>query len=188
MKLELAVLAAFFATSLSADEFHDALAAYHESRLAGFVSDTALVAAINEQNARTMGYTQSEIDDLDTRWRAEIGVSDRPTIDSVVENGLAGYLRDVVDGADGAITEIFVMDARGLNVAASAPTSDYWQGDEDKHSMTYGAGAGAVHISEIEFDESSQTYQGQVSMTVVDPATGQAIGAVTFGIDPEAVM
>ena len=89
------------------------------------------------------------------------------------------------DGAVGLFTEIFAMDDKGLNVAASDVTSDYWQGDEAKWKSTYAVGAGAVHISEVEFDESSQSYQAQVSVTVVDPDSGAPIGALTVGVNVE---
>jgi len=85
------------------------------------------------------------------------------------------------------ITEIILMDAVGLNVAVSHVTSDYWQGDEAKHQDTYGVGPDAVHFSEIELDESTQRYQGQISVTLVDPASGEAIGAVTIGVDAQAL-
>jgi hypothetical protein len=75
-----------------------------------------------------------------------------------------------------------MMDARGLNVAASSVTSDYWQGDEEKFTATYPLGPDAVHISEVEFDESTQTFQAQVSLPVTDPATGAVIGAITIGV------
>ena len=84
-------------------------------------------------------------------------------------------------------TEIFAMDDKGLNVAQSDVTSDYWQGDEDKWQQTYLVGAGAVHISEVELDDSTQTYQSQVSVTVVDPETNAPIGAITFGINVDAL-
>ena len=80
------------------------------------------------------------------------------------------------------------MDARGLNVAASAATSDYWQGDEDKFQQTYEIGADSVHFSDIEFDESSQTYQGQISVVIVDPSTNTPIGAITIGVNAEALL
>ena len=83
------------------------------------------------------------------------------------------------------ITEIFVMDARGLNVAQSDVTSDYWQGDEAKWQDTFSKGPGAVHISEVEEDESTQTFQSQVSMSVTDPADGSVIGAITVGVNVE---
>ena len=80
------------------------------------------------------------------------------------------------------------MDAQGLNVAASSVTSDYWQGDEAKHQETYGKGAGAVHFSAIEFDESSQMYQAQISISLSDPDSGAVIGAMTIGVDADSLM
>ena len=106
----------------------------------------------------------------------------------MLENDAATFLREQVEASGGVITEVFIMDARGLNVAASATTSDFWQGDEAKHSETYGKGVDAVHFGEVEFDESTQSYQGQISMTLTDPATGEAIGALTVGVDAEALF
>ena len=80
----------------------------------------------------------------------------------------------------GAITEVFVMDAQGLNVAASGPTSDYWQGDEAKFQETYLKGAEAIHVSEVEFDESSQTYSVQVSVTSVTVPSRVVIEPAAF--------
>ncbi len=80
------------------------------------------------------------------------------------------------------------MDARGLNVAASDVTSDCRQGDEAKHAETFVLGPGSVHMSEIELDESTQRYQGQISFTMVDPSSGQAVGAITVGVDADALM
>ena len=77
------------------------------------------------------------------------------------------------------------MDAKGLNVGTSDVTSDYMQGDEGKWQKTYLVGPDATFIDEVEFDESSKTFQSQVSTTVVDPATGKAIGAVTIGMNVE---
>jgi len=93
-----------------------------------------------------------------------------------------------VAASNGAITEVFVMDAAGLNVTASDVTSDYWQGDEAKHQETFGFGAGAVYFSEVEFDESTQSYQAQVSLALTDPTTGEAIGAITVGLNADLLL
>lgn len=177
-----------FAVSAHANEFAPAMQSYLDSDIRSWAGSEQIVAAINSQNATTSGYDQAMIDDLDLRWRAEVGGSDTPTITPVMNSDAADFLRQQVEAAGGRITEVFIMDAQGLNVAASAITSDYWQGDEAKHSETYGRGADAVHLGEIEFDESTETYQGQISLTIIDPATGQAIGAMTVGVDAEALM
>ena len=79
------------------------------------------------------------------------------------------------------------MDNRGLNVATAGLTSDYWQGDEAKFTETFGKGAGAMQIGEVEFDESSQTYSVQVSLTIVDAKTATPIGAMTIALNAEAL-
>jgi len=177
----------FLASTALANEYKPAMESYLEEQIMGWSDAQILIDAINERNAMTMAYSQSEIDTLDQQWRAEVG-TDSAVITEILENAAADFLRDQVDASGGTITEVFIMDAVGLNVAASATTSDFWQGDEAKHSETYDMGPGAVHFGEVEFDESSQTYQGQISMTITDPSTGQAIGAMTVHVNAEALF
>ena len=96
--------------------------------------------------------------------------------------------RDRREQSDGVVNEIIVMDMHGMNVAISDRTSDYYQGDEAKYQQTYLLGPEAVHISELEFDESTGKVQTQVSLTVTDPQNGQPIGAVTLGISLEKLV
>jgi len=175
------------APGLAAD-YTPAMQAYLDEQIRDWASDPAIVAAIAAQNARTGSLSQSEIDALDAAWRGEVGSPDAPTVAPVLESAAADFLRTQVAGSGGVITEVFVFDAVGLNVAASHATSDYWQGDEAKYGETFGAGADAVHFGEIEFDESTQTFQGQVSLTITDPETGAPIGAMTVGLNAEGLM
>ncbi|MGS4981903.1 hypothetical protein SAMN05444149_101715 [Pseudosulfitobacter pseudonitzschiae] len=171
---------------LAAAEADGAMTQYASERAAEWLMNDTVVAAIKAQNARTAGLSAAEIDSLDKDWRAQVGQAEMPLIASVLDSPLSVSLTDHVADARGTITEMFIMDAQGLNVAASAVTSDYWQGDEAKFQKTYGVGPDAVHISEVELDESTQTYQAQVSLSLTDPATGEMIGAVTFGLDAQA--
>lgn len=179
---------AMIGSAVNANEFRPAMEAYLSAELMSWVNDPVIVAAIKDQNALTSGYDQAQIDEMDQTWRGEVGNADSALISNVLSNAAADFLRDRVAASAGAITEAFAMDAQGLNVAASAVTSDYWQGDEAKFQETFPAGPGSVHISEIEFDESSQTYQGQISIVIVDPADNSPIGAITVGVDAEALM
>lgn len=171
-----------------ADEFSASIEEFFKSEISDWAQDPALVAAITAQNVTTTGYDQSEIDALDQAWRAEVGQAASPTITPIVESATSAMLRDRVASYGGQITEIILMDAVGLNVAVSDVTSDFWQGDEDKHSQTFGQGPTGLHIADVEFDESTQRYQGQVSFTIVDPTTGLPVGAMTVGVDAESLM
>lgn len=183
-----AILVATLASPVAADEFAPIMRDFYDDAISQWAQSDVLVQAITEQNARTATYDQAQIDALDQAWRAEVGASDTPTITPVLTHAASDFLREQVAASGGAITEVFVMDARGLNVAASDVTSDFWQGDEEKFTETHGVGPGALHIGEVELDESTQRYQGQVSVTIVDPASGQPIGAMTVGVDVESLM
>lgn len=150
--------------------------------------DPVVVAAVRAQNDQNAGLAQSDVDRLDKQWRAETAASNRPLIDQVLSNGLSRYLGKVKDDGRGLYTEIFVMDNKGLNVGQSDVTSDYWQGDEDKWQKTYSAGANAVLIDDIEFDESTQSFQSQLSLPVVDNGSGEVVGAITIGVNVDLLQ
>lgn len=171
--------------SASASDFDGALTELAVNELRAHLSDPALIAAIKAQNEANGGLSEADIDALDQQWRAQVGASDAALIDGVLGAAVSATLADIRDASEGLFTEIFVMDKVGLNVAASDVTSDYWQGDEAKWRETFLVGADAVHLGEVELDESTQTYQAQVSLSIADPETGAPIGAATFGVNVE---
>jgi hypothetical protein len=181
--LGVAAVFALMAAPHAQDEFTAPLTELAKSEIAAFASDPALVAAIVAQNAVTGAYDQAQIDALDQQWRAEVGAASKPLIDATLANAASQYLAGVQAASGGKYTEIFAMDAKGLNVGQSTLTSDYWQGDEDKFTMSFGAGADAVHVGEVEQDESTQIFQSQVSVPITDPASGAVVGAITVGVD-----
>ena len=163
-----------------------AMRAFVETDIMSWASSAQVIDAINAQNAKTAGSSEAQILEWDTQWRGEVGQANQPLISTVMGTSLSAFLKQQVEASGGRITEIFVMDALGLNVAASDVTSDYWQGDEAKFTETFAVGAGAVFVDAIEFDESAQTYQGQISISLTDPASGQVVGAMTIGLNAEA--
>ncbi|EKM9274487.1 hypothetical protein PV457_000320 [Vibrio cholerae] len=182
-------LALFILASLPvmANDYQAELTQYVQTELKQISADPLIIEAIKLQNAKNANLTQSEIDQLDKQWRAEVGQSDTPMIQSVLNTPASQKLMEIQNASNGKITEVFVIDNKGLNVAQSEVTSDYWQGDEAKWQNTYSKGVGAFDISDIEEDESTQVFQAQVSYTVVDPSSGEAIGAITVGINVDAL-
>ena len=154
-----------------------------ENQLRSIAENPVVVEAIMQQNTTNAAIDQAAIDQLDKQWRSEVDGQDKQLINRVLANQLSGYLKQVSDDAGGLYTEIIVMDDKGLNVGQSNVTSDYWQGDEDKWMKTYPVGADAVFVDDVEMDESTQQLQSQVSFTIVDPASHQVIGAITFGVN-----
>lgn len=174
-----AVLCIAAAPAFAAQGIKEVARDFVEERLSDVVASPVLLDAIRAQNADHASLSQADIDALDQRWRAD----DASLIEATLSNELSTYLAQVVDENDGAFAEIFVMDNKGLNVGQSAKTSDYWQGDEAKWQETYSVGPGAYHVSDVEEDESTQTFLVQVSFSIVDG--GEVVGAMTVGVDAE---
>ena len=151
------------------------------------IVDADLIQALRDSNKKRKVMKQAEIDALEATWQKQIDESSRPLIDSVVDNPLAKQMRKVIEKNDPVITEIGVIDANGLSIAQSSANSDIWQGEEVKFTKTYDVGPDAVFVDEVEFDSSTQSMQSQANFTVKDPDTGEAIGAVTVGINVDAL-
>lgn len=164
-------------------EFAEQLTELAKGPLQEVATSPVVIDAIKQQNEQSAGYDAAKIEQLDSQWRAEVGAASKPLIDATLGTDASIVLKQIQEQSGGLITEIFVMDAKGLNVAQSTVTSDYWQGDEDKFTLSYGAGADGITFGEIEEDESTQTFQSQVSIAIVDPDSGEPIGAVTAGVD-----
>ena len=169
------------------DDYTAPLTELANGKLREIAQNPVLVSAIMAQNEQSGGYDQAKIDELDKQWRAEVDAADKPLINATLGTDASSALAAAQADSAGLFTEIFATDATGRNVAQSTITSDYWQGDEDKFTKSFGAGADAVFLGEIEQDESTQTYQSQVSITVTDPATGAPIGSITAGVDLSAL-
>lgn len=181
------ILAAHAASATSPDHVTPINALVHDG-LHAEIATPAVIAALRARNAENAGVDQARVDALDSQWRDEVKAGGGTLIDAAMGHPVSSDLRAVQARHQGLLTEIFIMDNLGLNVAQSDPTSDYWQGDEAKWQQTYAVGPDAVFIDEIEFDESSQAMQSQVSFSIVDPDTGAAIGAVTVGIDVDMLL
>jgi hypothetical protein len=150
----------------------------------GWISDPIIIKTLKAQNAANNALTVSQIEAMDTEWRNEINSPSRPMIDRMLATPLSGFLKEKEDQASGSITEVFVMDAKGLNAGQSGVTSDYWQGDEDKFVKSFKAGPTAVFVDDARKDESTQMLQSQVSLTIVDE-NNKPIGAITVGVNLE---
>jgi hypothetical protein len=175
------------APSKAGDVHVEPVAAYVEANIRAWIEDPVIIEALKSQNIVNADLTQAAIDDLDAIWRAEFASDVHPLIDTVTGNPLSAFLKDKQIASGGVITEIFVIDAKGLSVGESEMSSDYWQGDEPKWQKTYLAGTSTLFVDVAEKDESTQMLQSQASLTVSDPQTALPIGAITIGINLDAL-
>ncbi|MFD2205656.1 hypothetical protein [Kiloniella antarctica] len=143
-----------------------------------WLKNAVVEISIVAQNKKYGSIAQSEVDTLDKQWRAERDKEDQPLIATTLSSPLSNYLTQIQAASGGLFTEIFIMDAKGLNVGQSAITSDFWQGDEAKFQQTFPNGAGAFFVDDPEFHEATKTWRTQVNLTVSN-TDNLPIGAVT---------
>ncbi|RMF93555.1 MAG: hypothetical protein D6736_01550 [Nitrospinota bacterium] len=146
------------------------------STLVKWGTEPVIVRAVKEANAQ--GKSLEQIKAMDKRWRETPGIAD--FMQALMDSECGRYLRRLQASAP-YYAEIFVMDNQGANVCMTDKTSDYWQGDEAKFQKSFNGGKGAVHIGDVEFDDSTQAYLVQVSVPVKEGE--KVIGAITIGID-----
>ncbi len=176
--ISLCALAASVVSPVQANEVSDAVRKEIKVLQDTWATNPVLIEAIRKQNSK--GISLNDIKKLDEKWRATREVADfmKPYLDN---RAVAELSR--LEKAAGYVVEAFAMDNQGAIVAATAKTSDFWQGDEAKFTESFKGGNGAVHIGDVEFDNSAQAYLVQVSIPVMDG--GKAIGAITIGIDTD---
>jgi len=153
-----------------------------------WISTPLVLESIRSQNQRHSKLKTDQIWALDLQWRKEIKTAQPQFISVLLKHPLSIYLQEVERDSNGLFSEIFITDNLGLNVAMSKPTSDYWQGDETKFERTFNAQSDDLYIDSIRYDQSAKKFQSQVSLRIIDPATEQAIGMVTIGVDVEQAL
>ena len=177
-------LTAFLTVPALAQEA-DQLKGYYDSTISNWANDPVVVDALRQSNDMTAGRSEEEIETLDQQWRGEVGTGSTPSIDPVIQSEASEFLRQKVEEAGGDIKEISLIDANGFNAAISHVTTDYYQGDEGQFTEVYSESPGFVRVGEVEFDESSQSYQADLSFPVADPDTQEVLGTMTVSVDPE---
>jgi len=179
-----AVAAALFsllawAAPAAADEW--LIREYVVDSIRNWATSPVVLLTLEASNERYANLDQAGIDALDKQWRAEREVEDQPLITAVLSSPLSSYLTKIQARSRGLYTEIFVMDAHGLNAGQSSITSDFWQGDEDKWQKTFLVGPDAIFIDAIEVNEETGTENAQVNLSIAHE--GKVVGAITVEVN-----
>ena len=141
----------------------------------------SIVRAVETQNSQALPL--AEIKNRDEIWK-NAGDSLNGLIREVTQNDIARYFQRRVEN-NSAIDEVFLTDNQGANVAAYPPTSDYWQGDEEKWTASWADGEGRMFIGPLEYDESTDKYAVQISAPVKDGV--DTIGVLVVGVSIDYV-
>lgn len=141
----------------------------------------SIIRAVEAQNKEALSLDQ--IKAYDESWK-NADEDSKSLIRRITQNDEAKYFRRRVEN-NPAIDEVFLTDNQGANVAAYPPTSDYWQGDEEKWTESFRNGDGVIYIGPLEFDESTQKTQVQISAPVV--SHNETIGVLVLGVSVDYI-
>jgi ABC-type amino acid transport substrate-binding protein len=142
-----------------------------------------LLAAVMQQNIGNRNISVSQLKKIDAQWQLAFNAGNSNFPKAVVNQMASHLLGQFSASSKDLLAEIIVMDERGYNVAVSAMTSDYWQGDEEKFTQVFDKPAQTLFFDKIQYDASSKRFQVQVSAPLLNPQTQKSIGAVTVGVD-----
>lgn len=167
-------LALVFVCSLRGEAPDPALLAKVDARLAEmhrWAADARIVAAIAAQNANLPPEHAAMTQD---KWKT-LSVLD-PFVRGLTRNPAAAALKELKPEW---VTEAFLSDATGRKVAFLAKTTSWSHGGSAKHDVPM---SGAVWRGKLEVDESTGSFQIQVSVPVL--VDGKPAGSLVIGMDP----
>jgi len=147
-----------------------------------------LDALLTERNLNSRRMSKQVIAERDKKWKRAFLQNDFSYSVALVDQEMSARLREIKKESQDVITEIIVTDARGLNVAISDMTSDYWQGDEEKFTEVFSRPANTLHFGEINYDESTKRFQLPLSVPLYTEKDFEPLGVMVFGVDVEKVL
>jgi hypothetical protein len=106
----------------------------------------------------------------------------------LLDNPASRFLRDIVEN-DRVYREIVVTDREGRLVAASNPTSDYFQGDEAwwKEAVDDGVRGRAV-VSDVQWDESTRTHALGIAVPIAERPGERFVGILKVVADVRELL
>jgi hypothetical protein len=175
------------------------LAATAASEVDSFINDRVV-------SVGTLAANSLVIEAVQTANRAQAGMSDEALKTSILArekdwnnpvsepfirqmlgtpaSRLLGRYRDI----DRRFLRFTLTDSRGAVVAATHKTLDYYQGDEDFWNSIFANGRGAVHITDVLYDDVTKSYYTGLGVPVMDPANNAFIGALDALVEVSTIF
>lgn len=165
---------------------HQQIVALLLANIQQLARDKAVLNAVQQQNRAEAAL--ADIRQQDTLWQQALlqGLNESDLAHKMLESRVSAQLRHWQDSNNGLITEVILMDNQGANVAISAITTDYWQGDETPFLSVFDQ-QNDYFIDVVEYDQSTRRFQVKLSVPVAD-TQGRHIGALSIGIDVERAL
>jgi len=171
------------ATSSQAAEYSQDLNNFINLEIKPWVNSDIVVDNLNTQNQANATLSESNLAVMDNNWRSEFRKINQPVISKILNSELSQFLKRKLKEGQGVFTQISIINNKGLNIAQTIVTENYWNKGKAFWDKTFGQGSYATYISDIYYSDETSKFQVDVSfMIIVDD---QPIGTVYAGIDVE---
>lgn len=173
-----------------------------DQRVAPLLTSGSLRALLVKSNRLNSQLDMAAIHQADLKWMAASNEGSQPAwIQAVIGSKESQFLKKWQEKQQGLFREILLTDSRGLLVASSEMTSDYYQGDEEKviqplqmastpssvrHNGWFDRGDGHYPTALIDYDASTGRFLVHISYLIRDGQ--QLLGVLCLGIDLEMAL
>lgn len=146
------LLAVAISLSAFADSSHSTVVADKRMALMEVLNGSVVHQALQRADDMHRNLTKEQIQRADQQWRqSPFG---NPLSDKI-ESSACSKALIAFQKEHKSFAEIFITDAKGLNVCQTNHTSDYYQADESWWQQAYDAGKGRDYIGKVAFDKSA---------------------------------
>jgi Cache domain len=134
----------------------------------------------------TRPFDRAAAEAVDREWQQ--GAKPPRVVEESLGNAASRYLKDLVVH-DHIYREMILTDRQGRLVAASNPTTDYFQGDEDWWIAAVDDGRqGRVSISDVRWDPSARVYALEISAPVPTSSDESLAGVLKVVTDSRELL
>jgi len=122
---------------------------------------------------------RSKMDAIENKWNTS---EDDGLSRGILTSDLARELRRECE-LNVRLLKLTVADMSGATIAATDRPSHYFQVDREYWRLISSQGQGAIHVSDLRYDEQNRLYYLNVAYPILEEGTGRFIGAVTALVD-----
>ena len=134
------------------------------------------VEAVNREDGRmSAAALTTKIQRIEQNWNTP---ESEALVKGILSSPASETLRRYLE-LDPAFLRISVTGQEGYTVAASHRTIDYYQADEEFWQDIFAAGHGAISLTDILYDEPSQSNYIGIGVPIVEPGSNRVIGFYT---------
>ncbi|MCG8611774.1 MAG: hypothetical protein MI864_14700 [Pseudomonadales bacterium] len=152
-------------------------------KIKALAENPLVVQSVNRQNQSNADLNKYDLFAMDAHWRDETSRLGKALRGTLQRKAVNQYLEQLVGQSEGSIKMITLMDQKGVSVAQSDLSEDFWQGDESRFIQAFFNGPDTLVIESNQMS-GAQSQPKSISVTITDPDSSEAIGVVTIDFTP----